>query len=282
MSARRTRCALARRLLKHGLERSLTMRNLKTILRAFAGAAALTTMVACEEAEPPKTTTQPVAVTPPQPQPKPEIKPEIKIEPKPEIAVTAKVEVPRAPKPPAVESDEKLTPSEAMAGARDAMSSGELDRALRLAKLAVAKMPKRSASWNTLGRVQLARGERKDARASFEKAVELNPSSSYAQNNLGLTLIYEGEYDEAVDALEEAVDLTPVEPYMWNNLGMAYEHLDRLEEARDAYRKAAALKSPRASENLARLEGVKSIRTARLDAPKMPVDDLPAIDGGNQ
>ncbi len=50
---------------------------------------------------------------------------------------------------------------------------------------------------------------------------------------------------------------------MWNNLGMAYEHLDRLEEARDAYQKAAESSPTAPRDNLARLEGVKSVfRTA--------------------
>src|SRR5439155_18054900 len=88
------------------------------------------------------------------------------------------------------------------------------------------------------------------------------------ENNLGLALVYEGRFDEAVDALESATEGDQVEGYMWNNLGMAYEHLDRLEEARDAYGKAAELKAPLASKNLARLQGVKSVRTAKADVKR--------------
>ncbi len=173
------------------------------------------------------------------------------------------------------EDDTEMTPGDAIDEAREALGGGKLDRALKVAQIAVKKAPKRSAAWNTLGRVQLARGERKDAKSSFEKAVELNPKSSWAQNNLGLVLIYEGKYEDAVEALESATELEPVESYMWNNLGMAYEHLDRLEEARDAYQKAAELKSDRAKDSLARLEGVKSVfKTAKLD--KTPVEN-PAV-----
>jgi tetratricopeptide (TPR) repeat protein len=74
---------------------------------------------------------------------------------------------------------------------------------------------------------------------------------------------------------------------MWNNLGMAYEHLDRLDEARDAYKQALELKGERAHENLARLAGVKSIKTAKIDSVRSdvtPTDDVPhdevVIDGG--
>lgn len=122
--------------------------------------------------------------------------------------------------------------------------------------------------------MQLKRGARKDAIASFHKAVELNPSSSYAQNNLGLALIYDGQYEEAVDALEEATQLEPVEGYMWNNLGMAYEHLDRLDEARDAYQQAMELKAERAKDNLTRLAGVKTIKPMQTAKAEVPTPDM--------
>jgi Flp pilus assembly protein TadD len=163
---------------------------------------------------------------------------------------------------------QEIEPSEALAGARKLLAAGKGEGALKLAKIAVLRTPKRSSAWNVLGRAQLVLGKRTDAIASFEKAVELNPQNSYARNNLGLALIYDKRYEEAVNSLEQAVELDPVDAYMWNNLGMAYEQLDRLDDARDAYDKAVAMDSDRASASLSRLEGVKSvIRTAKGDAP---------------
>jgi Flp pilus assembly protein TadD len=161
---------------------------------------------------------------------------------------------------------EDAKPADAIAGARKRLEAGDVEGAFKFAKVGVTKSPKRSAAWNTLGRVQLQMGKRKDAITSFEKAVELNPRNSFAQNNLGLALIYESNYQGAVDALELAVDAEPVEGYMWNNLGIAYEHLDRLDEARGAYAKAAELDNDRGRESFARLEGVKTImRTAKVE-----------------
>ncbi len=166
------------------------------------------------------------------------------------------------------DDDQTIEPSQALAGARKLLAAGKGESALRMAKIAVLRSPKRSSAWNVLGRAQLVLGKRKEAIASFEKAVDLNSRSSYARNNLGLALIYDKRYEEAVDALEQAVELEPVEGYMWNNLGMAYEQLDRLDDARDAYDKAVAMDSDRAGASLSRLEGVKSvIRTAKVDAP---------------
>jgi Flp pilus assembly protein TadD len=243
----------------------MTMRKWSWILGAFLAAAG------CEDSQPKQKTAPIVKMETPK---APAIEP-IKIEEKKvEPPVEAKIET----KTDVEEDDSDMSPGDAIDEARQAMADGKLDRALKVAKLATEKAPKRSAAWNTLGRVQLARGERKDAKTSFEKAVELNPKSSWAQNNLGLTLIYEGNYEDAVEALEAATDQEPVESYMWNNLGMAYEHLDRLEEARDAYQKATELKSDRAKDNLARLEGVKSVfRTAKLDKIETPkVESVPA------
>ena len=267
------------------------MRNFKFTIRAFLGAAAITTLVAaCEDAEPPKKI---VSVTTPAPS-----KAEVKVEtpaPKPDVNVEAKAEPPKSE--PAAGNDDDENVDELLVKSRDAMSSGELNRALKLARLATKKAPHRSAAFNTLGRVQLKRGERKDAIASFEKAVELNPSSSYAENNLGLAMIYDGRYEDAVDALEEATELEPVEPYMWNNLGMAYEHLDRLDDARDAYKQAVAAAADEsggsiAKGNLTRLAGVKTIKpmqTAKIDTVKsdvtpqaIPEDEVGHTDGGTK
>jgi Tfp pilus assembly protein PilF len=218
-------------------------------------------------AEPPRPSElpPPVATTTPTPTPVPTTDTGVKSQP-----VTAKGEDD--------DDDQKIEPSEALAGARKLLAVGNGEGALRLAKVAVLRTPKRASAWNVLGRAQLVLGKRKDAIASFEKAVELDPTSSYARNNLGLALIYEKKYDEAVDALEQAVELEPVEAYMWNNLGMAYEQLDRLDDARDAYDKAVTMDSDRAGASLTRLKGVKSvIRTAKVDAPRI---DAPApIDG---
>jgi predicted negative regulator of RcsB-dependent stress response len=171
-------------------------------------------------------------------------------------------------KPPVtVENDDDGPhPPDALAASRKLLDEKQYDKALKLAGIAVKRMPKRSGAWNTLGRVQLQMGKRADAIESFEKAVELNPKNSYARNNLGLALIYDKRFEEAVDSLEQAVELEPVEAYMWNNLGMAYEQLDRLDDARNAYGNAVEMNSDLAKQSIARLEGVKSvIRTAKVD-----------------
>jgi tetratricopeptide (TPR) repeat protein len=226
-------------------------------------------LAACDDLPaPPHKVATPIAAEPPRPSELPAPPPVTTTPPTSAIGDKPKPQEPTVAKSDDGSDDEDIEPSEALTGARKMLAAGNGESALRFAKVAVLRTPKRSSAWNVLGRAQLVLGKRKDAITSFEKAVELNPQSSYARNNLGLALIYDKRYEEAVDSLEQAVELEPVEAYMWNNLGMAYEQLDRLDDARDAYDKAVAMDSDRASASLTRLKGVKSvIRTAKVDAP---------------
>ena len=240
------------------------MSNSSRIQRILVAITLATTVVACEDVPSSNPTPKPspvVSADPPKPSELPPPPTVAILPPKPNVEADAGNE-----KRSVATEDDTQEPIDALTGARKRLTDGDTDGALKLAKVAVLRTPKRSSAWNTLGRVQLQMGKRKDAIGSFEKAVELNPHSSYAQNNLGLALIYEKRFDQAVDALEQAVELEPVEAYMWNNLGMAYEQLDRLEEARDAYGKAVEMESDHARDSLARLKGVQSvIRTARAE-----------------
>src|SRR4051812_37648577 len=156
------------------------MRNYPHIVRVFLGATALTTLVAAceEETPPPKNVTVSAPATTPAP-PKPEGRVEAaKPEPPKSDKVAANSDKVAAKSDESADQiDEDDGKADELVGkARDAINAGELNRALKLARLATKKSPSRSAAWNTLGRVQLKRGERKDAITSFEKAVELNPS----------------------------------------------------------------------------------------------------------
>ena len=148
--------------------------------------------------------------------------------------------------------------------ARRMLGEGNAGGARVHAERATELRPTWSTAWNTLGRAELASGDDENAIVSFQTAVEANQDNVHAWNNLGLTLMRTRQWPDAVDALERAVDAAQVEPYMWNNLGMAYEHLDRIREARAAYRQAAGLGSAKGSDNMSRLEGVRSLTPAAV------------------
>ena len=234
--------------------------------RILTAVAMTASVAACNDLSSPKTKTTPTTTTP---TPSPVVTTEApKPTPAPAPAETPPTLAKETDKTPVTvdNDDDGPHPVDTLAAARKLLDDKQYDKALKLANIAVKRMPKRSGAWNTLGRVQLQMGKRKDAIASFEKAVDLNPKNSYARNNLGLALIYDKRFEEAADALEQAVEMEPVEAYMWNNLGMAYEQLDRLDDARVAYGNAVEMESDLARDSLDRLKGVKSVmKTAKAD-----------------
>ena len=244
---------------------STSVRITNIITNTLAVVAAAASLAACNDIAPNGPKQKPVVTTTEPPKaiektPPTEAPPSTPLTPPTVATETTK-------QPMAVENDDDGPhPPDTLVAARKLLDDKQYDKALKLANIAIKRMPKRSGAWNTLGRVQLQMGKRKDAIESFEKAVDLNPKNSYARNNLGLALIYDKRFEEAADTLEQAVELEPVEAYMWNNLGMAYEQLDRLDDARQAYSNAVEMESGLARESLARLEGVKSVmRTAKVD-----------------
>jgi Flp pilus assembly protein TadD len=200
--------------------------------RILTAVAMTASVAACNDLSSPKTKTTPTTTTP---TPSPVVTTEApKPTPAPAPAETPPTLAKETDKTPVTvdNDDDGPHPVDTLAAARKLLDDKQYDKALKLANIAVKRMPERSASWNTLGRVQLQMGKREEAIASFEKAVDLNPKNSYARNNLGL----------------------------------AYEQLDRLDDARVAYGNAVEMESDLARDSLDRLKGVKSVmRTAKVD-----------------
>lgn len=82
---------------------------------------------------------------------------------------------------------------------------GELDRALALAQRAI-RFRAGPEAFETLGWVQLERGEAEPAVEALRHAVELRPDSASAQYRLGLALVAVGDADGARDALRLALE----------------------------------------------------------------------------
>ena len=81
----------------------------------------------------------------------------------------------------------------------------DLDRALALARRAI-RFRAGPEAFETLGWVQLGRGESELAVEALRRAVELRPASASAQYRLGLALASVGDEDAARDALRLALE----------------------------------------------------------------------------
>ncbi len=242
------------------------MRNFNAIIRSLLGASAFFTLVACEEVDPSEVAQQralaamPVACPAPPPAP---------IAAPPTLPEKATTVTP----PPALV--EERPPRALITAARDALSTGELDRALRLAKAAVQRAPSSASAWNTLGRVQRKAGQRAESIVSFERAIDADPAAWWAHSNLGLALVDEKRYEDAVEELRDATRLGPASGDTFHYLAVALERLHRIDEARVAYQRAADRDQPEAVAALARLDGVRSIRAATANADTWRSDSIP-------
>ena len=99
----------------------------------------------------------------------------------------------------------------------------DLPMALELAKRAV-RFEKRSEFLDTLGWVQLKRGDAAAAAASFEAALELNPGESSVRYRMALALAELGREGEALEMLRQALGGEP-----FPELELAKAEIARLE-----------------------------------------------------
>jgi TolB-like protein/class 3 adenylate cyclase len=106
-----------------------------------------------------------------------------------------------------------------------------LDRAVELAKRAVAKDPMDARAHSALGYAHLYRREVGLALASYERALELNPNDADIISEYSDALAYDGRAAEAVEWMQRAMRLNPICPdfYYWH-LADAYSGMGRYED----------------------------------------------------
>ncbi|MFQ6039553.1 MAG: tetratricopeptide repeat protein, partial [Candidatus Poribacteria bacterium] len=73
-----------------------------------------------------------------------------------------------------------------------------------------------------LGKINLIRGKKEDAKRNFEKAVDLNPDHLNAQIKLADMAFGEHDYKSAIDVCTELIRIRPYEPQYHYYLGKAY------------------------------------------------------------
>jgi adenylate cyclase len=114
--------------------------------------------------------------------------------------------------------------------------SAELrDKAVRLAKKAVALDPDDPTNYVALGRVLTVTGQPKIAIRELERAIELNPHLAVAHYQLGAALVLSGRAEEAIPVLEHARAINPRDMYVSQIhafLARAHLALKRYEKAK--------------------------------------------------
>jgi tetratricopeptide (TPR) repeat protein len=88
------------------------------------------------------------------------------------------------------------------------------------------------ASYNTLGTVMQALGNRREARAAYVQALRSDPHASYALTNLCYLSFLEGHAGAALGECRRALELDPEAKAAHNNLALIYASQGRLDLAR--------------------------------------------------
>jgi hypothetical protein len=121
-----------------------------------------------------------------------------------------------------------------------ALAAKNGERALSLARAAVAAQPQQPGLWNALGVALRVTGRQAAAVPCYRRALELDPRGADALSNLGNALKDLGRHAEAIKAHRAAIRLRPVAG-SWCNLGVALRESNRFEEALAAYDEALRL-----------------------------------------
>lgn len=114
-----------------------------------------------------------------------------------------------------------------------------LDRALKLAKLAVSLDSESPQSNWVLGYVHLFRKEYQEAASMADKAITLDPNFSNSYVTLAVCKMHLGEAEEALHLVRKAMLLNPIYPASYiSMLGQIYFVLNEYEQALPVLRKA--------------------------------------------
>lgn len=122
------------------------------------------------------------------------------------------------------------------------LDKGDIETAeILFANAAQGANPYIPALYN-LARIKQAKGFLSEAKEIYEKLLALEFQSGLVWNNLGLILRMEGRLQEARKALEKAIKYMSKYPEAYNNLGVVLEALELFEEAERAFLRAVELK----------------------------------------
>ena len=133
--------------------------------------------------------------------------------------------------PPVPARPERRAVQDALEQGWEAYRKGDLARAERAFRAAIAADPDSALAHNNLGVVLRAQGRLPEAIGAYREAVRLQPEYADALGNLGSALAHQGRDREAVEHLTRAVRNAPGQPGWHLNLAVV---LDRLKERKKA------------------------------------------------
>ncbi|HKD18448.1 MAG TPA: tetratricopeptide repeat protein [Thermoanaerobaculia bacterium] len=127
----------------------------------------------------------------------------------------------------------------AMVLAREALSRGDRDEAIRRYQELLAVNPNYSDAYNQIGYYYGYRGDYDRAIDSLEKYRFISRDNANPFDSLGENQAYSGHYNEAIENLNRALAIKPDFSPAYQHLAVAYEGLGQYAKAEEMYEKAA-------------------------------------------
>ncbi len=165
--------------------------------------------------------------------------------------------------------------------AKDALSKGDAERAIKIYEELLAVDPNNAEAYNQIGYYYGYRGEYDKAIDYLTKYQFISPDNANPFDSLGENQAYSGRYNEAIENLNRALAIKADFAPAYQHLGVVYEGMGEYVKAVEAYEKAAELDNTDGMRRdfltfavRAALEGGdrEKARAAIARIEKMPVD----------
>lgn len=125
--------------------------------------------------------------------------------------------------------------------AKDLHRHGDLEKAEKLYREILEKVPTDPDANHLLGTVFHQRGENVPALELIRKSMAVREDHPPSYNNLGMVFKELGRDDDAIEAFRRAIELQPDFAEAYNNLGTVYQRVGRVEESWRMYNQAVIL-----------------------------------------
>lgn len=119
--------------------------------------------------------------------------------------------------------------------------SGQMDRSIKVLRLATTSWPKDSELHLALGNVLYMDGSADEAISHFRSVLSTNPSHIPALVGIGNALREIGQIEEAHCQFSRAADIAPHIPEIYDNLGLLLQDMGQLTESIEKFEKALSI-----------------------------------------
>lgn len=139
-----------------------------------------------------------------------------------------------------------------VAAARSAFLSGDVERAKRMADIAISTDPLRQDAWILKGRALVCRLDHAGAKECYKQALEIDKNNSEAWKRMAFAHRLNGEFVDAIGCWKKALDLDPKDPRTLNDVASALDEMGEFEQANEYYGRTLEVNpdDPFARENL--------------------------------